>query len=467
MASKFLVPLDLSNFTNTPLANTSVGFVTVYVKNEYLKYLSPSGIEKDVVLERPLDGLSVPTLATGISSSDTLLVALSKIQASLNNIVLTGDVVGTASYSGGFLTILTTALGSGVTPQDLINWNNAYSWGDHSTAGYQLLSQKGLANGYASLDSGGKVPITQLPSAIMEYKGVWNVTTNVPVLADGTGDIGSVYRVSTSGTRNLGSGSISFEIGDYVIYNGSTWEKSDTTDAVASVNGQTGIVVLTTLNIAENTNLYFTNSRARNSISLTTTGTSGASTYDNLTGVLNIPNYATPLATTNYGLFSQIANSVPVTATLLPRTLIGVGVGSLVVNPNIFQVGDSFVAELGGFLSAKSNDNLRIIMRANGNILADSGFQNMNSVTNGVWTLTLHFTIRSIGGPGVASINTIGKFLDNKTSNQSVVGFGFSTVNNTTFDTTGANTLEIEAQWNSADPINSIYSTSFVLTKVF
>ena len=38
-------------------------------------------------------------------------------------------------------------------------------------------------------------------------------------------------------------------------------------------------------------NLYYTNARARAAISLTTTGVSGAATYDNITGVFNIPNY--------------------------------------------------------------------------------------------------------------------------------------------------------------------------------
>ncbi len=171
------------------------------------------------------------------------------------------------------------------------NWDTAYSWGNHALAGYQLASEKGAANGYASLDGAGKVPISQLPSSIMEYKGVWNASTNNPTLADGTGDTGDVYRVSVAGTKDLGSGNISFEVGDYVIYNGATWEKSDTTDAVASVNGKTGVVVLKTVDIAEDTNLYYTDTRARAAISLTVTGSSGASTYDNGTGILNIPTY--------------------------------------------------------------------------------------------------------------------------------------------------------------------------------
>src|SRR3989339_360407 len=46
-----------------------------------------------------------------------------------------------------------------------------------------------------------------------------------------------------------------------------------------------------TSDIAEGSRQYFTAARARTSISLTTVGTGGLSTYDNTTGVLNIPNY--------------------------------------------------------------------------------------------------------------------------------------------------------------------------------
>jgi len=128
----------------------------------------------------------------------------------------------------------------------------------------QNTAQKGAANGYASLDGGGKVPVGQLPSAVMTYEGVWNASTNSPALIDGTGDAGMVYRVGTAGSQDLGSGSISFDVGDYAIYNGTIWEKSDTTDAVASVNGLTGVVVLDTDDVDEGaTNLYFTDTRAQ------------------------------------------------------------------------------------------------------------------------------------------------------------------------------------------------------------
>jgi hypothetical protein len=64
--------------------------------------------------------------------------------------------------------------------------------------------------------------------------------------------------------------------------------------AVISVNGLVGTVVLDTDDIQElasPTNRYFTEARARAAISLTTTGNSGASTYSNSTGVLNVPTY--------------------------------------------------------------------------------------------------------------------------------------------------------------------------------
>ena len=50
-------------------------------------------------------------------------------------------------------------------------------------------------------------------------------------------------------------------------------------------------IAATTTNITEGTNLYYTNTRARAAISLTTSGTSGAATYDDTTGILNIPQY--------------------------------------------------------------------------------------------------------------------------------------------------------------------------------
>lgn len=144
--------------------------------------------------------------------------------------------------------------------------------------GKQSTSEKGQANGYASLDSGGKIPASQLPNSVMEYQGTWNANTNSPTLADGAGNAGDVYIVSVAGSQDLGSGSISFAVGDWIVYNGSVWQKSVNSNAVASVNGFTGAVVLTTSDISEGSNLYFTNGRVDTQVATykyTTTWTSG------------------------------------------------------------------------------------------------------------------------------------------------------------------------------------------------
>ncbi len=56
--------------------------------------------------------------------------------------------------------------------------------------------------------------------------GNWSAATNSPGLADGSGTANQYYRVSAAGVQDLGSGSISFEVGDYIKYSGSVWFKT-------------------------------------------------------------------------------------------------------------------------------------------------------------------------------------------------------------------------------------------------
>jgi hypothetical protein len=131
-----------------------------------------------------------------------------------------------------------------------MNSNKITGLANGTAAGDALsYSQLGVANGIATLDSGGKIPVAQLPSAVMTYEGTWNASTNTPTLADGTGDPGQVYVVSVAGTQNLGSGSQTFAVGDWVVANASiVWQKVVNSNAVASVNGQTGAVTVNAIN---------------------------------------------------------------------------------------------------------------------------------------------------------------------------------------------------------------------------
>lgn len=106
------------------------------------------------------------------------------------------------------------------------------------------VSEKGAQNGVATLDSGGKVPASQLPSTVMEFRGIHDVSTNSPALSDGTGDPGDVYLVSVGGTRDYGSGAITLSAGDWLVYSGSVWQKSINSNAVVSVNGMQGVITI-------------------------------------------------------------------------------------------------------------------------------------------------------------------------------------------------------------------------------
>jgi hypothetical protein len=160
---------------------------------------------------------------------------------------------------------------------------------DNST--YQVTSEKGQPNGYASLDSNGKVPLVQINDALIgnvNFQGLWNAATNTPTLANppASGTKGHYYIVSTAGTF----ASISFEVGDWIISDGTAWGKVDNTDAVSSVFGRTGNVTASngdynTSQVTENTNLYFTNARA---IASVLTGyTSGAGTISAADSILS------------------------------------------------------------------------------------------------------------------------------------------------------------------------------------
>lgn len=92
------------------------------------------------------------------------------------------------------------------------------------------------------------------------YQGIWNATTNTPSLSSGVGTKGHYYVVSVAGSTNI-DGTTDWKIGDWIIFNGTNWDKVDNTDAVSSVNGFIGAVNLTTANVSEVTNLYFTQAR--------------------------------------------------------------------------------------------------------------------------------------------------------------------------------------------------------------
>ena len=83
----------------------------------------------------------------------------------------------------------------------------------------------------------------------LNYQGTWNASTNTPTLTSSVGTNGYYYVVSVTGSTNL-NGITDWVIGDWAIFNGSTWQKLDQTNLVTSVAGRTGAVVLANTDIS-------------------------------------------------------------------------------------------------------------------------------------------------------------------------------------------------------------------------
>ena len=91
----------------------------------------------------------------------------------------------------------------------------------------------------------------------LSYQGSWNASTNTPTLTSSVGVNGYYYIVSVAGSTNL-NGVTDWQVGDWAIFNGTVWQKIDQTNLVSSVNGQTGVVVLTQTDIAGTASLTTT-----------------------------------------------------------------------------------------------------------------------------------------------------------------------------------------------------------------
>lgn len=88
-----------------------------------------------------------------------------------------------------------------------------------------------------------KIDTKWLPDSILgqlEYQGVWDPSTD----SNKEAQKGYYYIANASGTINPDNSTsgIEYNVGDWAVYNGTSWDKVDNTDAVTMVNGQKGAV---------------------------------------------------------------------------------------------------------------------------------------------------------------------------------------------------------------------------------
>jgi len=110
-----------------------------------------------------------------------------------------------------------------------------------------IPSQTGKSGKY--LTTNGTTLSWASVTGVLSYQGTWNASTNSPTLTSSVGTNGYYYVVSTAGSTSL-NGITDWQIGDWLIFNGSTWQKLDQTNLVTSVAGKTGAVVLNNTDVS-------------------------------------------------------------------------------------------------------------------------------------------------------------------------------------------------------------------------
>jgi hypothetical protein len=101
----------------------------------------------------------------------------------------------------------------------------------------KFLTTNGTSTSWASVAGG------------LSYQGTWNATTNTPTLTSSVGVNGYYYIVDTAGSTNL-NGITDWQIGDWLLFNGTVWQKIDQSNLVTSVAGRTGAVTLSNTDIS-------------------------------------------------------------------------------------------------------------------------------------------------------------------------------------------------------------------------
>ncbi len=211
----------------------------------------------------------------------------------------------------------------------------------------------------------------------LDYRGTWNASTNTPILTSSVGTNGYYYVVSVSGSTDL-NGITDWVVGDWVIFNGISWQKLDQTNLVTSVNGATGAVVITASDLGALTNV---------------TSTDGSVVITSPTATTRDLSVAVAASTNN--VICQVRNVTGATLTKGTAVYITGATGQLPTVSKALATSDATSAQTLGLMTAdlanNSNGNVTIIgliSNINTSAYADGEQLYLSPVTAGALTST-------------------------------------------------------------------------------
>ena len=250
------------------------------------------------------------------SSQPSGLVWASCASGSTGITSLNGLTGTTQTFATGTAGNIFNEVSSGATHTFNLPFASASNTGQLQSSDWTTFNNKQAAGNYITALTGDVTASGPGSSAAT----LATVNSNVGSFTNGSFTVNAkgLITAASSGTAPVtsvtGSGNIASS--------GGTTPNITFTGVLPLANGGTGSTTLNTTLVTEGNNLYFTNARAQNAISLTTTGTSGAATYSS--GTLNIPQYQ-PAGT----YVTSVLGTSPITSSGGTTPSIGVTTGNL------------------------------------------------------------------------------------------------------------------------------------------
>lgn len=425
--------MGIANITNNILTDSGTAISGLVATSRTISTASPLTGGGDLSANRTISIPAATSAVNGYLASSDWTIFNGKQPAGNYITSLTGEATGSGAGAASITLTNSAVIGKVLTGLTIT--------GSAITSADSILTAFGKVQNQLNALSGGSV-----------YKGTWNASTNTPTLTSGVGTAGWYYVVNVAGSTTL-DGISTWAVGDTAIFSGSVWQKIANVNAVNSVNGLTGTVVLNTDNIAVgSTNLYFTNALSRSAISLTTTGSSGSASYSSTTGVLNVPTYTIaglggqPLNTNLTALGGLVYGG---STSFVKMTAAGTFILDAVIyypnsNPNGFTTNTGTVTSVSAL------------------IIGTTGTDISSTIVNGTTTpaITLNIPTASASNRGALS-STDWTTFNSKQAALSGTGFVKSTAGVISYDTNSY--LTISSAASQYQPIGS-YSTGFGTT---
>ncbi|MFM2414525.1 MAG: hypothetical protein RI911_218 [Candidatus Parcubacteria bacterium] len=205
--------------TNADLASSTISFATGTTGTDVNISGSPVALGGTLTFNIP----SASAAARGLLTAADWSVFTAKV-GSTRSIAAGAGLVGGGDLSANRTLALDI---NSLTADGVVNNADQIAVYDADTASVRKIARSTLLSGV---------------TGALIYQGTWNASTNTPSLSNGTGSQGRYYVVGTGGSQNLGSGSITFAAGDWVVHNGTAYEKLINSVSVASVFSRTGTV---------------------------------------------------------------------------------------------------------------------------------------------------------------------------------------------------------------------------------